>query len=218
MSGVNNNGLVFDYYQLPNLEFIFPEDLVSGNLPPARTSSDLPFLVNGTGPWPLPSSVFDSELIQLNARRAETPVPQTSQSIGQLNPFPDDVTPAVGCSPSNAPGGQAQAVASFSGSANPITAGTMVTLSSAGSTPVNGPFLWAQVVNPGDPVVTIVNPTSPTATFVAPVVGPARLSLGFSLTVGGGNTTQPSTTTFSVPIVAPPQARLRQSSPPLTPC
>jgi hypothetical protein len=204
VAGVNNNGLVFNYYQLPNPEFIFPEDLVSGNLPPRANFNDLPFLVNGTGPWPVPSSVFDSELIQLNARRAETPVPQTSQSIGQLNPFPDDVTPAVGCSPNNVPGGQAQAVASFSGSANPITAGTTVTLSSAGSTPVNGPFLWAQVVNPGDPVVTIVNPTSPTATFIAPVVGPAGLSLGFSLTVGGGNTTQPSTTTLSVPVVAPP--------------
>jgi hypothetical protein len=30
------------------------------------------------------------------------------------------------------------------------------------------------------------------------------LSLGFSLTVGGGNTTTPNTTTFSVPIVPPP--------------
>ncbi len=201
--GVNNNGLVFNYYQLPNREFVFPEALVSGNLPPRANLKDLPFLVNGIGPWPPPSSVFDSELIQLNARRAEIPVPQPSQAIGQLNPFPDDVTPAAVCSPNNAPGGQTQAVASFSGSVNPITAGTTVTLSSAGSTPVSGPFQWVQIVNPGDPVVTITNPTSPTATFVAPVVS-APLSLGFSLTVGGGNTTTPSTTTFTVPITVPP--------------
>jgi hypothetical protein len=204
VAGVNNNGIVFNYYQLPNPEFIFPEDLVSGNLPPRANFNDLPFLVNGTGPWPTPGSVFDSELIQLNARRAEVPVPQTTQSVGQLNPFPDDVTPAIGCQPSNAPGGAANAVASYSSTSSPITAGMTVTLSSAGSTPVNGPFQWTQVVNPGDPQVTIVNPTSPTATFIAPVVGPAGLSLGFSLTVGGGNTTTASTTTFSVPIVAPP--------------
>jgi hypothetical protein len=201
--GVSNNGLVFNYYQLPNQQFVFPEPLISGNLPPRANLYDLPFLVNGTGPWPLPSSVFDSELIQLNARRAETPMPQPTQTIGQLNPFPDDATPAASCSPNNTPGASSQAVASFTSSATPITAGTLVTLSSAGSTPEKGPFLWAQIVNPGDPVVTITNPTSPTATFVAPVVS-APLSLGFSLTVGGGNTTQPSTTTFTIPIAAPP--------------
>jgi len=204
VSGVNNNGIVFNSYQLPNPEFIFPEDLVSGNMPPRANFADLPFLVNGTGPWPTPGSIFDSELIQLGARRAEVPIPQPSQSVGQLNPFPDNVTPAVGCSPNTPPGGLANAVASFSGSTTPITAGTTVTLSSAGSTPVNGPFQWAQIVSPGDPQVTIINPTSATATFIAPVVGPAPLSLGFSLTVGGGNTTTPNTTTFSVPIVPPP--------------
>ena len=203
VSGVNNNGIVFNSYQLPNPEFIFPEDLVSGNLPPRANFNDLPFLVNGTGPWPTPGSVFDSELIQLGARRSEVPIPQPTQSVGQLNPFPDGVTPAVGCTPNISPGGAANAVASFSGSTNPITAGTIVTLSSVGSTPVNGPFLWTQVVNPGDPQVTIVNPTSPTATFVAPVVG-APLNLGFQLTVGGGNTTTPSTANVSVPIVVPP--------------
>src|SRR5262249_23210744 len=108
-----------------------------------------------------------------------------------------------GCSPNSNPGGNANAVASFSAPVTPIVAGTVVTLSSAGSTPVNGPFLWTQVVSPGDPVVTITNPTSPTATFVAPVVG-APLNLGFSLTVGGGNTTTPSVVTFTVPIAQPP--------------
>ena len=201
--GINNNGIVFNSYQLPNPEFIFPEALVSGNAPPRYNLGDLPFLVNGTGPWPNVSSVFDSELVQLNARRAEVPIPQQTQTIGQLNPFPDDTTPAVSCSPNNAPGGIAQAVASYSSPTTPITAGAIVTLSSAGSTPVNGPFQWAQIVNPGDPVVTITNPTSATATFVAPVVS-AATSLGFSLTVGGGNTTAPSTTTFTVPIAVPP--------------
>lgn len=201
--GLTNNGLVFSYYQLPNTQFIFPEALVSGDLPPRSNFGDLPFLVNGTGPWPLPTSVLDSELIRLNARRAEVPVAQQTQTIGQLNPFPDDVVPAVVCSLNNTPGGVSQAVASFSGSTTPITAGTLVTLNSTGSSPSNGPFQWTQIVNPGDPLVTINNPTSATATFIAPVVS-SPLSLGFSLTVGGGNTTQPSTTTFTVPVTVPP--------------
>jgi len=44
---VQNNGLVYGYYQLPVPEFIFPEDLVPGNLPPAYNFQDLPFLVSG---------------------------------------------------------------------------------------------------------------------------------------------------------------------------
>jgi hypothetical protein len=144
--------------------------------------------------------VLDSQLIQLGARRSEVPIPQPTQSIGQLNPFPDDTVPPLTCAPNAGPGA-ANAVASFSSTATPISAGMTVTLSSAGSTPISGPFQWTQIVNPGDPVIAIANATSPTATFVAPVVTTAQ-NLSFSLTVGGGNTTTPSTTTFSVPIAA----------------
>lgn len=199
LSGVNNNGLVFNSYQLPNQTFLFPEVVVFGDPPPSDNFRSLPFLVNGTGPWPLPSSVFDSELIQLGARRAEVPVPQLTQSIGQLNPFPDDSVPPMSCIVQ----GVANAAASFSSTSTPISAGMTVTLSSAGSIPVNGPFQWTQIVNPGDPVVTISNPNSPTATFIAPVVT-APQSLAFALTVGGGNIIAQSTITFSVPIVAAP--------------
>jgi len=134
------------------------------------------------------------------------PVGQPSQTIGQLNPFPDDVVPPLTCM-STTGQSAANAVASFSSTSTPISAGMAVTLSSAGSTPAQGPFQWAQIVNPGDPVITIVNPTSATATFVAPVVT-APQSLSFALTVGGGNTTTPSTTTLSVPIVAAPSGSM----------
>jgi hypothetical protein len=199
ISGVNNNGLVFNSYQMANQTFVFPEVEVFGSPAPRANFSSLPFLVNGTGPWPLPSSAFDSQLIQLGARRAEVPVPQLTQSIGQLNPFPDDIIPPVSCAVQST----ATAAASFSSAGTPISAGMAVIFSSAGSTPANGPFQWLQIVNPGDPVVTIINPNSPTATFVAPLVT-APQSLSFALTVGGSSTTAQSTMTFSVPIVPPP--------------
>ncbi len=201
--GVQNNGLVFDYYQLPIPEFIFPEDLVPGNFPPAFNFQDLPFLVNGVGPWPTPGSILDSQLIQLGAKRPEVPQPDPAQFIGQLNPWPDSkpAPAATTCNAGNA--NAAHAVASFTAAATPITAGTLVTLSSTGSTPSNGPFLWTQIVNPGDPVITINNPTSATATFAAPVVA-APLNLSIQLTVGGGNASTPSIATLAIPINVPP--------------
>jgi hypothetical protein len=199
-----NNGLLTDYYQLPEPEFIFPEDLVPGNRPPSFNFQDLPFLVSGTGPWPFPSSVLDSQLIQIGQKRAEVPQPQPTQVIGQLNPWPDKVAapPAQACVPGDP--NAAHAVASFTASATPVIAGTLVTLSSRGSFPLAGPFHWQQVVNTGDPIITITNPDSATATFIAPAVA-APLNLTLQLTVGQAGVNTPSTASLSVPInVAPP--------------
>lgn len=200
---VQNNGIVYGYYQLPNPEFIFPEDLVPGNLPPAYNFQDLPFLVSGTGPWPFPGSIFDSQLIQLGFKRAEVPQPQPTQVIGQLSPWPDIVSapPAQACNPADP--NAAHAVASFSAAVTPIIAGTPVTMSAQGSFPLAGPFLWTQIVNAGDPIVNITNPTSMTATFIAPsVAGP--LNLTFQLTVGQVGVNTPSTANLSIPIVVTP--------------
>jgi hypothetical protein len=201
---VQNNGIVYGYYQLPNPEFIFPEDLVPGNLPPSYNFQDLPFLVNGTGPWPTPASIFDSQLIQLGLKRAEVPPPQPTQLIGQLSPWPDKVTApaAQACAPGDPTA--AHAIASFTASANPIIAGTTVTLSAQGSFPVAGPFTWTQIVNAGDPIVTINNPNSLTANFIAPAVA-SSLNLTFQLTVGQAGVNTPSTANLTIPIaVAPP--------------
>lgn len=201
--GFNNNGLTYDYYQLPNPEFIFPEDLVPGNSPPAYNIGDLPFLVSGTGPWPTPATILDSQLIQLGAKRAEVPQPQATQYIGQLNPWPDKAAAPTASTCNAANQNSAKALATFSSSSTPITAGAVVTLNSTGSAPTNGPFRWQQIVNPGDPIVTIKNPTAATASFVAPVVA-APMNMTIQLSVGGGNTTKPATTTLLVPIGVPP--------------
>jgi len=207
----NNNGIISDSYQAPNKTFIFPENLASGNAPPTSNFGDFAFLVNGSGPWPLPNTVYDSNQILLGRLglgkpRAEVPIQQANQFIGQLNPFPDAVAPlAQTCNSSTVPNqNAANAIAGFSPQPpSTITAGTKVTLTSSGSSPANGPFAWVQIVNPGDPLVSITSPGNASATFMAPVVS-SPLNLSFQLTVGGGNTTAPSTATVSVPIIPPP--------------
>lgn len=200
---VQNNGLVYGYYQLPNPQFIFPEQLIAGSAPPSYNFQDLPFLVSGTGPWPNASSVFDSQLIQAGQKRAEVPQPQATQIIGQLNPWPDKkAAPAAQvCNTINP--NAAHAVAGFTANANPVIGGTLVTLSAQGSFPQTGPYTWTQVVNAGDPIIQLINPNSATATFVAPAVS-APLNLTFQLTVGQVGLIAPASTTLLVPILVAP--------------
>jgi hypothetical protein len=201
---VQNNGLVYGYYQLPDPKFVFPDTLVPGEAPPSFNFKDFPFLVSGTGPWPTPTSVFDSQLIQVGSKRAEVTQPQATQSIGQLNPWPDSgqAPAADACNPSNP--NAAHAVAGFTATSDPVIAGTVVTLTAQGSFPQAGPFAWTQVVNPGDPIINITNANGPTATFIAPAVS-APLNLTFILTVGQGSTLTASTATLLVPVSVAPR-------------
>ncbi|MBZ5520980.1 MAG: hypothetical protein LAP21_01845 [Acidobacteriia bacterium] len=196
--GKNKSNLDFNEYQLPTGEFIFPELLVPGNPPPRYNFRDLQYLDNGLGPFPLQSGVFDSTQIQLGLQ----PNPfYPNQNDGQLSPFPDDSLPPLTCVPGTF---GSVARATFSSTPNPPFAGTVVTLDGSTSTPPTGPFTWTQIINPGDPVVTINNANSATANFVAPLVGGAQ-NLTFSLVVGG-NAVVPASlpATLIVPIIVPP--------------
>jgi hypothetical protein len=194
--GKMKSGLTYSEYQLPSGEFIFPENVLPGTPPPRGNFSDIAFLDNGLGPLPMVSDVFDSTQVQLG----QQPMPfYPNQQQGQLNPFPDRTMPPLTCVPGVF---TSVALPQFSSTPNPPFAGITVTLDGTASTPPTGPFQWAQVVNPGDPIVTINNPTSAKATFVAPVVaGPQNLS--FSLIVGGqgSNIPQSATAPLVVPIV-----------------
>ena len=188
-------GILTEQYQAPNFEFIFAEGLGIGARPVTFNFRDIPFLVNGIGPWPPADNIAQGA--------AGNPNGFTNQVIGQLNPFPDLNPPPTVCQTAGVTA-NATAAASFSPAPGPVPTGTLVTLSSAGSNPVNGPFLWQQIVNAGDPTVAITNTTGATATFTAPVVA-APTTLTFQLTVGGNNTTNPSTASVLVPIApAPP--------------
>lgn len=196
--GKNKNGLDFNEYQLPTGEFIYPELLVPGNPPPKNNFADFTYLSNGLGPLPFVSGVFDSTQIQLGLQ----PVPfYPNQTAGQLNPFPDSTIPPLTCTP-----GTFTSVARpvFSSTPNPPYAGVRVTLDGTASTPPNGPFVWTQIINPGDPVVIINNANSAVANFVAPLVGLPQ-NLTFSL-VAGGTPAVPASVPASVivPIVVPP--------------
>ncbi|MBZ5532367.1 MAG: hypothetical protein LAO20_13130 [Acidobacteriia bacterium] len=186
--------ILTEQYQAPNFEFIFAEGLGIGAAPVTFNFRDIPFLVNGIGPWPPADNIQQGAISNPNGF--------SNQVIGQLNPFPDaDVLPT-----SCVTGGvtaTATAIGSFSPAPGPVATGTLVTLSSAGSSPVNGPFLWQQIVNPGDPLVTITGKNQATATFIAPVVA-SPTTLTFQLTVGGNNTTIPATANVFVPVNTAP--------------
>jgi K319L-like, PKD domain len=196
--GKNKSGSDFNEYQLPTGEFIYPELLVPGNPPPPFNFNDFQYLTNGSGPLPLLGSVFDSTQIQLGL----APLPfYPNQNTPQLNPFPYDIVPPLTCT-----AGTFTSVArpTFSSTPNPPFAGITVTLDGTTSTPPTGPFVWSQIVNPGDPVVTINNPNSAKATFLAPTVASSQ-NLTFQLIVGGdGFTPASAPATVIVPIIVPP--------------
>jgi hypothetical protein len=197
--GKNQNGLTFSEYQLPSSEFILPENQVPGSAPPPGNFQDVAYLDNGMGQLPMVSDVFDSTQIQLG----QQPIPFfPNQTMSQLNPFPAATLPPLTCVPGSF---ASQAIATFSSNPNPPFAGVTVTLDGTASNPPTGPFAWTQIVNPGDPVVTINNPNSAQATFITPVVaGPQNLT--FQLVVGGQGSLVPQSNpaTVIVPVVIPP--------------
>lgn len=198
--GKNKNGLTFSEYQLPSGEFIFPENLVPGTRPPKSNFADIFYLDNGMGQLPMVSDVFDSSQVQLG----QQPMPFfPNQVMGQLNPFPDNTLPPLTCVPGAI---TTLAVPKFTSNPNPPFAGVTVTLDGTGSNPPTGPFQWAQIINPGDPTVTISDPFAAKPTFVVPAIAGAQ-NLTFSLVVGGQSSSVPQSAPASliVPvIIAPP--------------
>lgn len=191
--------ILTEQYQAPNFEFIFAENLGIGTAPVSNNFRDIPFLVNGIGPWPPADNILQGQFSNPNGF--------SNQVIGQLNPFPDATPIATTCVTGGVTA-QATAVGDwFVGTVGnkpaPVALGTVVSLTAAGSNPTNGPFLWEQIVNPGNPVVTITNANAATATFVAPVVG-SPTNLTFRLTVGGNNTTLAGFANVIVPIDTAP--------------
>jgi len=198
--GKSKNGMTYSEYQLPSSEFIFPENLVPGSREPKSNFADIFYLDNGMGQLPMVSDVFDSSQIQLG----QQPIPFfPNQVMGQLNPFPDNTLPPLTCVPGAI---VTLAVPKFTSNPNPPFAGITVTLDGTGSNPPTGPFQWAQIINPGDPTVTISDPFAAKPTFVVPAIAGAQ-NLTFSLVVGGQSSSVPQSAPASliVPVViAPP--------------
>ncbi|HKW74948.1 MAG TPA: hypothetical protein VJN64_05430 [Terriglobales bacterium] len=197
--GKMTSGVTYDEYQLPVQVLIFPENLVPGSQPPKANFGDVLYLDNGMGQLPMVSDVFDSDQVQLGLQAAPF---YPNQLMGQLNPFPDATLPPITCIPGTF---SSIAVPKFTSNPNPPFAGITVTLDGTASNPPTGPFAWTQVINPGDPIVTINNPNTAKPTFIAPTVaGPQNIV--FQLIVGGDGVVPASApATVSVPVViAPP--------------
>ncbi|HET8889790.1 MAG TPA: hypothetical protein VFQ41_12875 [Candidatus Angelobacter sp.] len=198
--GKAKSGLTFSEYQLPSSEFIFPENLVPGSREPKSNFADIFYLDNGMGQLPMVSDVFDSSQVQLG----QQPIPFfPNQVMGQLSPFPDNTLPPLTCVPGAI---TTLAVPKFTSNPNPPFAGVTVTLDGTSSNPPTGPFQWAQIINPGDPTVTISDPFAAKPTFVVPTITGAQ-NLTFSLVVGGQSSSVPQSAPASliVPVViAPP--------------
>jgi len=183
---VQPNGLVSGWYQAPNFEFIFPENLAIGGPPVPNNVEDFVFLVNGSGP-------LHDDLQNLHL-------------VKQLNPWPGLTAPTPTCVsnlqpvPNNPP--TAVAVA------NPTsgTKGDNINLEATLSTPFAGlTFNWMQ--SPSDALqVSLANTTSAIATFTAPSVNTVT-TLNFTVTVqnAGGSSSASTSVTINPPasVLAP---------------
>ena len=181
------NGLYAGQYHAPNFTFIPPENLAIGTPPVPINFQDFPFLSEGSGPYPTPTS---------------------PGRIGQLSPWPGSPTPSpVVC---GANGTTFRAPLVDAGLSQEVGSGDVVTLDGSASTDPNDPALalsysWAQA---SGPAVVLDNVHSPAPTFTAPTVAPGapNQTLVFALTVRNipANLTSTAPVTVTVSATAQP--------------
>jgi hypothetical protein len=185
---VTANGLTAGVYTAPQFDFIFAEAINLGALPPLLNFEDLPFLVNGEGPW-----------------RGDT-----NHVIGQLNPWPGPVAPSLTClfTPPPPPPPPPTPPLANAGTDQTVASGATVTLDGSASTPLGSTFFWQQTAGP---LVALSNASAVKPTFTAPNIPsnqpPAVLT--FQLTVS--NTAGSSSASVNVTVQptapsAPPTA------------
>ena len=89
---VQPNGLVSGWYQAPNFEFIFPENLGIGSPPVPLNLEDFVFLVNGNGP-------LHDDMQNLHLVKQLSPWPgqsaPTPTCVSNLQPVPNTPPTAV---------------------------------------------------------------------------------------------------------------------------
>jgi hypothetical protein len=183
---VQPNGLISAWYQAPNFEFIFPENLGIGSPPVPLNLEDFVFLVNGSGP-------LHDDLQNLHLVKQLNPWPglsaPTSTCVSNLQPTPN--TPPTAVAVANPTSG---------------TKGDLINLDATQSTPSAGlSFNWVQSSN--DPLqVSLANATSAMATFTVPNVSSAT-TFNFNVTVqnAGGSSSAGVSVTINPPasVMAP---------------
>lgn len=152
------NGIVYGQYHAPILEYIFPEN-VPGTAIPENNFNTIDFLAQGG---------YSSSLGTL---------------VGQLNPWPSNVVPAITCSAAVANAGGPYAA--NSGQTIPLAGGAI------GTQPIA--FAWAATGG------AFSNASLPTTNWTAPQVA---VSTTFSLTLTASNCGGSSNSTTSVTVAA----------------
>jgi len=152
------NGIVYGQYHAPILEYIFPENVPGAPLP-ENNFNTMDFLAQGG---------YSSSLGTL---------------VGQLNPWPSNVVPAITCS---------AAVANAGG---PYAANSGQTIPLAGGAIGTQPITFAWTATGG----AFSNASLPTTNWTAPQVA---VSTTFSLTLAASNCGGSSSSTTSVTVAA----------------
>jgi hypothetical protein len=152
------NGIVYGQYHAPILEYIFPEN-VPGAPIPENNFNTMPFLAQGG---------YSSSAGTL---------------VGQLNPWPSNVVPAITC---------AGAVANAGGPYAVNSGGTLVVNGGAAGTP---PITFAWTATGG----TFSNASLPITNWIAPQVA---VSTTYTLTLTATNCAGPTSSSTTVAVAA----------------
>lgn len=165
------NGLAAGVYQAPDAQFVFPENLVIGSPQVPLPLQEVPFLVNGSGPYtPLGAG-------------------QSAAVVGQLSPWPSLSAPPSSCG-ITAP--LIQVPVANAGGPQTVSSGASVTLDGSASFDPNTPplplaYTWVQIAGP---TVNLLNGDAAKPQFTAPVLptGSTAVLLTFQLAVCNGFT------------------------------
>jgi hypothetical protein len=170
------NGLKAGYFEAPQFEFIFPENLVLGSMQIPLTFQEFPFLANGSGPY-----------VPWNAPLGTAAV----GAVGQLAPWPSlNAPPALANSTGTA---LLQPPVINAMPAQTVPSGATVTLTANATDPNVPPlplfYTWQQIAGP---TVIMLSPDIqlPTQQFIAPTLaaGAPNVVLTFQLAVCNGFT------------------------------
>jgi len=194
-------GLEAGIYAAPNFEFLFAENLGSGNPPVPNNFQDFPFLANGSGKYFGAVPTLD-----------EFGSPIALGRLGQLDPWPGAAAPAGIACPNGTDAPAVFTPVADAGPTQSVARGTTITLDASGShdttipSPMPLTFTWWQLDASGKPFV--VSPATAGQRIALPFGVPAfgtkfdtpRMTFQVDKFANGKNIPEGTTLTFQVDV------------------